>query len=178
MTIVIPLLGIALAVLAAYIASRPTEFGISRSIEIAAPPSVVFPLINDLHAWDGWSPWAKLDPKATSSFSGTDVGPGSSFAWDGNNQVGKGRMTIANSKPNDHVELRLDFEKPMRATNVARFVLQPTAHGTRVTWTMTGNNNFAAKAVNLVIDCDKMVGGMFDKGLASLKQVAEASVRI
>ncbi len=163
-----------LALLAVYVGTRPDAFSISRTARIAAPPAGVFPLVNDLHRWDDWSPWAKLDPTAKSSFTGDGAGPGTSFAWDGNNQVGKGSMTIVDSKANEFVRLRLDFEKPMRATNEAVFTFAPDGDGTRVTWTMSGRNKFMAKAMNLVIDCDRMVGGMFDKGLATLKGLAEA----
>ncbi|MGZ6134191.1 MAG: polyketide cyclase, partial [Myxococcaceae bacterium] len=49
-------------VLVIIIATRPATYRIERSTRIAAPPDVVFGLVNDFHAWDGWSPWAKLDP--------------------------------------------------------------------------------------------------------------------
>jgi hypothetical protein len=39
---------------------------------------------------------------------------------------------------------------------------------------MDGENNFMSKAFSLVMDMDKMIGGDFEKGLASMKTVAEA----
>ena len=42
-----------------------------------------------------------------------------------------------------------------------------------VTWTMTGTNSFMAKAVGLFMNFEKMCGGQFEQGLASLKAVVE-----
>jgi hypothetical protein len=40
---------------------------------------------------------------------------------------------------------------------------------------MTGQNNFMAKAIHLFMNMDKMIGGQFEKGLADMKSVVEAS---
>lgn len=166
-------LSIALGLLALYVATRPGTFSVTRSALIAAPPAAVFPHVDTLRNWEAWSPWAKLDPSAKSSYSGPASGRDASFAWDGNRNVGSGRMTIVDSRPGESVVFRLDFEKPMKGTNEAVFTFVPESNGTRVTWTMSGRNNFMAKAVNVVIDCNKMVGGMFDQGLADLAVIAE-----
>jgi hypothetical protein len=41
---------------------------------------------------------------------------------------------------------------------------------------MSGNNNFVAKAVVLFMNCDKMIGSQYEKGLASLKAVVESEM--
>ncbi len=46
---------------------------------------------------------------------------------------------------------------------------------TAVTWTMTGHNNFIAKAICLFMNIDKTVVGNFEKGLANLKAVVESA---
>ena len=80
-------------------------------------------------------------------------------------------------KPNEEVELKLEFLKPMQATNRALFTLTPVGDGTRVAWRMEGANNFAAKAASLVMNMDEMVGGTFERGLADLKALAEADAQ-
>ena len=159
------------------IALRPADFRISRSALIAAPPEVTFAQVNDLHKWEAWSPWAKLDPAAKQTYEGPPAGTGASFAWDGNNKVGAGKMTITDSRPSEFVRLRLEFLKPFKAVNTAELTFAPEGQQTRVTWTMSGKNNFMSKAVGLVINCDKMVGGDFEKGLASLNSAAGAMVK-
>jgi uncharacterized protein YndB with AHSA1/START domain len=156
------------------IASRPSGFRISRSATIPAPASVVFAEVNDFHRWNAWSPWARLDPTAQNTFAGAESGVGAVFHWKGNNQVGEGEMTMVESRPNELVRIRLEFLKPFKATNTAEFIFEAKGDETLVTWSMTGTNSFTAKAVVLVMNCDKMVGGMFEKGLANLTEVTQA----
>jgi uncharacterized protein YndB with AHSA1/START domain len=172
------LLGIAalVAVLAAYVALQPSRFEVKRSITITAPPAAVFPHVNDFHNWDAWSPWAKLDPAAKTSFEGPPSGVDAAFLWSGNKEIGEGRMTIVESKPNELVRIKLDFVKPFAGTSTAEFTFTPDVDNTVVTWSMSGNNNFLAKGFSLFVDCDKMMGGYFEKGLAQLKAVTEAGM--
>jgi uncharacterized protein YndB with AHSA1/START domain len=155
------------------IAGRPDEFTISRSADISVPPEKVFPHVNDLRQWKTWSPWAGLDPGMKSTFSGADAGAGAVMAWDGNNKVGAGKMAITESRPCDLIRFRLDFQKPMQATNTVEFTFRHAGGQTVVTWSMAGKNNLTGKLFGLFMDFDKMCGGQFERGLASLKSVAE-----
>jgi polyketide cyclase/dehydrase/lipid transport protein len=80
---------------------------------------------------------------------------------------------VTDAKPDQEVTMRLDFLTPMKQTNTAHFTLTPEGSGTRVTWSMSGNSNFVGKAFGLLMNTDKMVGGMFEQGLASMKKLAE-----
>jgi hypothetical protein len=160
-----------------FAATRPSEFRISRSALVSAPPDVVFPHVNDLHNWEAWSPWAKLDPAAHSSYEGPAAGAGAAFSWAGNHNIGEGRMTITESHPYDLVRFRLDFLKPFKGTNLAEFTFQPENGQTRVTWTMSGRYGFIPKLMGLFLNCDKMMGDQFEKGLADLNKVSGAIVR-
>ena len=172
---------IALAVLVAglvvVIALQPADFRVSRTATIAAPAPVVFAQVNDFHNWAAWSPWAKLDPAMKQTYEGAAAGPGAVYAWVGNREVGEGRMTIVESRPGDLVRVRLDFVKPFAGTSVAEFTFRPEGDRTAVTWTMTGEKNFVAKGIHLVMNMDRTIGDQFDKGLAAMKTVAEAAPR-
>ena len=157
------------------VATRPSDFRVSRSAVIAAPPEKVFPQVNELRNWEAWNPWGRLDPNCKMTYDGPPAGVGASYAWAGNNKVGEGRNTITESKLYELVRFRLEFAKPMKATNTAEFTFQPDGNQTIVTWTMTGKNNFAGKAFGLVVNCDQMIGGQFEKGLAQMKSLAEAA---
>lgn len=169
--------GLLATVLLVVIITRPEDFRITRSAVLPAAPAAVFAQVNDFHRWSQWSPWAALDPKAKISFFGPDSGPDASFAWSGNAEVGEGRMTIVESRPDERVGISLLFTKPFRATNYAEFTFRPERDGTRVTWTMTGQNNFLGKAMSLFVDCDKMIGAQFESGLANLGRAAAAAPR-
>jgi uncharacterized protein YndB with AHSA1/START domain len=157
------------------VALQPSDFRVTRTATIAAPPEAVFVQVNNLHRWEAWSPWAKLDPAAKNTYEGPAAGVGAAFAWSGNRQVGEGRMTITDSRPNEAVRMNLEFIKPFKATNITEFTFKPEGSQTVVTWTMSGKNNFISKAIGLFMDCDKMVGGQFEKGLAQMKSIAEAA---
>lgn len=164
-----------LVILVGVIAMQPSEFSLQRSATIAAPPATVFPLVNDFHNWEKWSPWAKLDPAMKTTYDGPASGKDASYAWVGNSQVGEGKMTILESTPDKRIELRLEFIKPFAAVNGTEFLFEPDGAGTKVTWTMTGKNGFVSKAFGLLMDMDKMVGGDFEKGLAQMKVAAESA---
>ena len=169
------LLALALIIflLSVVIAGRPDEFVVARATRVSAPPERVFPHVNELRKWEDWSPWAKIDPDAKNTFEGPASGVGSSMAWDGNNKVGAGKMTIVESRPSDMVGIRLEFLRPFQATNMAEFSFRPEGGQTVVSWSMTGKNNFFFKVFGLLMNCDDMVGKDFEKGLASLKAVVE-----
>ena len=161
----------------AIVAMQPADYTVSRSTTVDAPPEKVFDQVNNFHKWETWSPWAKLDPAMKTSYSGPESGPGASYAWIGNNEVGEGKMTIAESHPSEHVKIDLEFIKPWQATNVTEFVFKPEGDRTNVTWTMSGHNNFAGKAFGLLMNMDKMIGGDFEKGLNQMKVAAESAPR-
>ena len=90
---------------------------------------------------------------------------------------GAGRIAITDSVPPSRVSLALDMSRPFAAHNTVDFVLEPNDAGTRVmtkvTWAMQGRQPFMAKVMSLFINCDKMVGSQFERGLAKLKALAE-----
>jgi hypothetical protein len=110
-------------------------------------------------------------------FGGTEGAVGSTYAWEGNSKVGKGKMTLTGAE-SAKVAIRLEFLEPMASTSVATFALAPEGAGTRVTWSMDGDQNYVAKVMCIFMNMDKMVGGDFEKGLASLKQVSEAAALV
>lgn len=172
-------LGVLIAVFLIVVAFQPSTFRVERSITIAAPAAAVFPHLNDLRKAQVWSSWKKFDPAAKYTFEGAPEGQGAIGTWEGNNDIGAGRQTIVESKPNELVRLRLDFLKPMESTCTGEFTLKPAASagGTTVTWALYGENNFIGKAFCLFMNQDKMIGGPFEEGLASLKALVEGGAK-
>jgi len=160
---------VVIAVLAVVVALQPSDFTVQRSAVIPAPPATVFPMVDDFRRWAEWSPWDKIDPQMKRTFSGPAAGKGAKYAWVGNNEVGEGDMTITESKPNELILNDLHFVKPMEGTSLTEFKFTPEGAGTRVSWKMSGTNNFVGKAMCLVMNMDKMVGGKFDEGLNAMK---------
>jgi len=170
------LIGIAVVLIAlcGIIAMQPDTYSVTRTVEIAAPPADVFALINDFHKWDGWSPWAKLDPNMKTTHSGAPAGAGASYYWIGNDDVGEGNMTIIDSRPNEKVQIKLAFLKPFESSAVNEFTITPAGAGSRVEWAMKGESNFMSKGFGLAMGgMDKAIGPDFEKGLAQMKALAE-----
>ena len=170
-------IAIAIAVLIAgilgFAATKPDTFRVQRAAGIKAPPEKVFALINDFKRWDAWSPWEKKDPAMKRTWGAVTSGKGAMYAWDGNSDVGKGSMEIAESVPSSRVALKLDFEKPFEAHNIVTFTLEPKGDVTNVTWAMQGPAPFLTKVIQVFCDMDSMVGKDFEAGLASLKKLTE-----
>lgn len=156
-----------------YAATRPDTFRIQRSVKIVAPPDKIFPLINDFHNWQAWSPWEKKDPAMKKTHSGASQGKGAVLKWDGNKDVGTGRMEALESIPFEKVVIKLDFLKPFEAHNTAEFTVSAAGNVTDVTWAMYGPQPYMMKVMGLLCSMDKMVGKDFETGLANLKQLAE-----
>ena len=169
------IIGFLIVVLLAIIAMQPAAFRIVRSARIAAPAAAIFPHVNNLRAWEAWSPFEKLDPAMKRTYEGAQAGTGASYAWSGNSKAGEGRCTIMESHPDTLVRLKLEFVRPFACTNAVDFTFKPEGNQTVVTWDMTGENNFMAKGFSLFVNMDKMVGGEFEKGLANMKMVVEGS---
>jgi hypothetical protein len=171
------LIGVAIlvAAFAVFVAMQPDELNIARSTTIAAPAPAVFDQVNDLRKWDNWSPWAKLDPAAKVSFEGAQAGQGAVFKWSGNDKIGEGKMTVTDSRPGDFVKIKVEFIKPFEGSNVSEFSFKPDGNRTAVTWSSSGrNDNFFMKAICLVMNMQKTLGGEMEKGLAQMKSVVEA----
>lgn len=170
-------LAVIIAVFIVVVALQPKEFRVARSATMSAPPSAVFAEVNDFHKWEAWNPWGKIDPAMKQTYEGAPAGVGAIYTWTSNHEVGEGRMTITESRPSDLIRIKLEFYKPFAATNMAEFTFTPDGDRTVVTWSMTGEKNFMAKAIHLFVSMDRMIGGQFEKGLAEMKAITEAPPR-
>lgn len=159
--------------LLAYAATKPDTFRVQRAINIKASPDKVFPLIDDFRHQASWSPWEKKDPAMKKTLSGAASGKGAVYAWNGNSEVGTGRIEITDSTPTSKVTMKLDMLKPFEGHNIVEFTVDAAGDSTRVTWAMHGPQPYIAKLMSVFMDCDKMVGKDFEAGLASLKTIAE-----
>ncbi len=159
------------AVFAFYVAVLPATATVARMATIAAPPAEVFARVNDLHKWQDWSPWARLDPNAKVVFEGPAAGEGAMFAWWGNSDVGEGRMTLVESKPNEKIKFRIDLAKPLAGSNTSEFMFEPEGNGTYVIWKMTGERTFLQRAMCVVFNAEKVAGDQFEQGLVNLDAV-------
>jgi uncharacterized protein YndB with AHSA1/START domain len=171
--VIAAVLAIAIAIVLILAATKPDAFSVQRAIVIAAPAERVFPLINDFHRWGAWSPWENKDPAMQRSFTGAASGKGAVYGWEGNKNVGSGRMEILEADAPSKILIKLDFLKPFEAHNTAEFTMLPQGAGTHLTWVMRGPAPFISKLMQVFMNLDSMIGKDFEVGLASLKKLAE-----
>lgn len=172
-TIIAVVLAVAIAVVLVLASGKPDEFRYERSILVDAPADRIFPFVNDFKKWIVWSPYEVKDPDMKRTYGDRTEGVGAVYAWDGNKNVGSGRMEIADEARPERLRIKLDFFRPFKANNVAEFSFTETPEGTRVVWAMTGKNTLMGKVMCTVMNVDRMVGDDFDKGLRALKAAAE-----
>ena len=156
------------------VAVQPSDFRVERTTTVAAPAANVFAQVNDLHKWDAWSPWAKLDPNVKISFEGPEAGQGAAISWAGNDKVGEGKMILTESRPNELVKTRVDMVKPFEVSSTSEFTFKPEGDQTSITWSVATHHNFMQKALCLIMGGKKMMGGLMEKCLAQMKSVVES----
>ena len=174
LAIIAVVLAIAIAIVLILAAAKPDTFTVQRAAVVKAPPEKIFPLINDFHRWGTWSPWEGKDPGMKRTYSGTASGRGAVYAWDGNKNVGSGRMEILDASSPSKIVIKLDFLKPFEAHNTAEFTMLPQGDGaTNISWVMHGPAPFMSKMMQVFMNIDSMVGKDFEIGLSNLKKLTE-----
>jgi uncharacterized protein YndB with AHSA1/START domain len=168
-------LAIIVVVLIVIVTLQPSDFRVTRNATISASAPAVFAQVNDFHKWEAWNPWGKIDPAMKHTYEGAPAGTGAIYTWIGNKEVGEGRMTIVESRPSDLIRIKMEFFKPFAGISTAEFTFKPESKQTAVTWSMSGDKNFMAKAIHLFMNMDKMIGGQFEKGLAEMKSIVEGA---
>ena len=173
LAIVVAVVLATIAAILIYAATRPDSFRVERSATMNAPAEKIFPYIDGLKRWTEWSPYEGRDPAMKRAYSGAESGKGAVYEWDGNDNVGKGRMEIVDSTPPHRVVIKLDFLKPFEGHNMAELIVEPKGGQTIVTWAMYGPSTFMTKLIGIFMDMDDMIGRDFAAGLAKLKTVVE-----
>jgi hypothetical protein len=171
--IIAVIIAIAIAIVLILAATKPNTLRVQRATSVAAPADLIFPLINDFQRWRTWSPYENKDPAMKRSYEGPASGRGAVYAWDGNSNVGSGRMEILEALAPSKITIKLDFFKPFEGHNTAEFTMLPQGDVTHLTWTMVGPAVFMSKVMQVFMNLDHMIGRDFEAGLANLKKLAE-----
>src|ERR1700704_6325347 len=166
-------LAVAIAIVLIFAATKPDTFSVQRATTVKAPPEKIFSLINDFHQWGSWSPYENKDPAMKRSYSGAESGKGAVYGWEGNKNVGSGRMEILDTSVPTKIVIKLDFFTPFEGHNTAEFTMLPQGDVTNVTWMMHGPAVFISKVMQVFINLDNMIGKDFEAGLANLKRLTE-----
>ena len=173
LAVIAVILAIAIAVVLVLASTKPNTLRVQRATSIRAPADKIFPMINDFQQWRTWSPYEEKDPDMKRTYEGADRGKGAVYAWDGDKNVGSGRMEILEAAVPSKITIKLDFFKPFEGHNTAEFTMLPQGDVTNLTWTMSGPAVFMSKLMQVFMNLDHMIGRDFEVGLANLKKLAE-----
>jgi hypothetical protein len=172
-TIIAVVIALAVAVILILAAMKPSTFSVRRAATMNAPAEKIFAVLGDFHQWRGWSPWENKDPEMKRTYEGPERGKGAIYAWDGNKNVGSGRMEILEATTPSKILIKLDFFKPFEGHNTAEFTMSPQGSATNVDWVMRGPAPFMFKVMDIFMSCDNMIGKDFEAGLVNLKTLVE-----
>jgi uncharacterized protein YndB with AHSA1/START domain len=155
---------------------QPDSYTVERSATIAAPPEVVFEHMNDFEKWQQFNAWGDSDPNAVYTYSDVSSGVGANFHWKGNSDMGEGRMTILESRPNEYVKVDLEFIKPFEGKAMTEYVIAPADGGTQLTQRMSSDHNFFSKIMCMFMDMDQMIGEKFEEGQRRMQKALNGQV--
>src|SRR3979411_719262 len=162
---------IVIAIVLILAATKPNTFSVRRATTVKAPPERIFALIKDFHQWGSWSPYETKDPAMKRSFSGAADGEGAVYGWEGNKNVGSGRMEILDTSEPSKIVIKLDFFAPFEGHNTAEFTILHHGDATKLTWMMHGPASFMSKVMQVFINLDKTIGKYFEIRPANLKRL-------
>lgn len=151
----------------------PKTAHVERSILIDAPRATVFTVLNGFRQFDRWSPWAGIDPNATTSYEGPQAGVGAKMSWSGNAEVGTGSQEVLESVPYERLKVRLTFGD-FPGEFMASYTLAAEGSGTKMTWSFDGDYGGSILGRYFGLMSDAMLGPDYEKGLGQLKQLAES----
>jgi len=149
----------------------PKTYTLSRTTMINAPDSIVYKNIADFNNFLKWNPWYKMEPTAKVVITGTPGQPGHMYTWNGD-KTGQGEMTIKNVTPLKFIEHELRFIKPFEGVADNKFTLEQVPEGTKVDWTMIGQNKSTMEKW-MGLTMGMMMGKDFENGLRDLKELSE-----
>jgi effector-binding domain-containing protein len=156
----------------------PKESLVERSIDIDAPITMVYESVNSLQDWEKWSPWEERDPNSEKKYDGEPGAIGSSYYWNGNDDVGEGTMTITEAQAGESVTVKLEFIRPWPGEADAKVVLAANEDGsTKATWHFSSVSPYPYNVMNIFMNMDDMLGPDYEKGLGYLKRMVERQTK-
>jgi hypothetical protein len=168
-------LAVLIGIMAGVAFGLPAHVTVTRSKSIAAPESVVFPYLNNLHQFSEWSPWQERDPQMQVTYGGPEQGKGAQVKWaSAKPSIGTGSMEITESEPNRNIDLAVNFNG---LDGTGSYHLVPDGSGSKVTWNFGYESGSSPLKRWKALMLDGFVGAEYSAGLEKLKQKIESERR-
>lgn len=148
------------------------EYSVEREITVNKPRREVFDSVKHLKNQDNYSKWVRMDPNMKKDFRGSDGTVGFVYAWDGNDDAGKGEQEIKSITEGERVDVEVRFKKPMEGVAYAPIITEGVSENqTKVKWGMKGKSSYPFNFMNLFID--GILGKDIETSLVDLKGILE-----
>lgn len=167
-------IGALLVLLILFAAVRSGDYYLERSIVINKPVPQVFKNVTDFKTWQSWSAWDSLDPNAKNEYSEMMHKVGAYHYWNGNDDIGEGKIEITELEENKKFTCKLTFIRPFESESMTSMILTETETGTEIKWTMEGTIPFPIGLFMAASSMDSQVGPDYEKGLTNLKAFVES----
>lgn len=162
---------------AIYVAVQPNDFSFNRSKVINAPTEVIYNTVNEFKEWPRFSPWLEQDTMAQISYGEKTSGIDASYSWNGE-ILGVGSMTTLNTVENSSIDQRIDFIEPFETTSNVNWSFEPESNGTKVTWSMSGDQDFMTKLfVAISGSIEDNTAPDFERGLFKLDSIVQSDMK-
>ncbi|WP_111307503.1 SRPBCC family protein [Confluentibacter sediminis] len=163
---------------AIYIAVQPNEFSFSRSRVMKAPAPVIFKKINDFENWQVFSPWIERHPNTEITYGTKHFGVGATYNWHGA-VLGEGSIKTVAANENQFMSQHMSTLKPYESESEIHWDLEPTDEGTKVTWSIEGEQSFMAKMyATFTGSVETHMGPDFERGLFKLDSIVTADMKV
>ncbi len=150
----------------------PAKWRVEQAVTISAPPTAIFPYLNNLKKWRDWTVWYDGKPDLQVEYSGPATGVGATSRWQDDD--GRGVMKIMNSRPNTLVEYMLIFDGGEWVMDGA-LRLTPVAGGkTELVWRAGGEAGANPLQRYMALAIRLFVGRDFGRSLEKLRAMVEA----
>ncbi|WP_040282437.1 SRPBCC family protein [Psychroserpens damuponensis] len=161
---------------AIYVAVQPNDYTFNRSKIIKAPVPVVYNVVNDFKEWPRFSPWIEQDKDAILTFDEVTSGVGAGYSWEGE-ILGIGNAKTIDVLNNKKINQEIEFVKPFESISNINWDFEHVEEGTKVTWSMTGKQDFMTKLyVAVAGSIEKNTGPDFERGLFKLDSIVRADM--
>jgi hypothetical protein len=168
-------LAVLIGIMAGVAFGLPAHVTVTRSKSIAAPESVVFPYLNNLHQFSDWSPWQQRDPRLKVTYAGPEQGKGAQVKWASDKpSIGTGSMEITESEPNRNIDLAVNFNG---LDGTGSYHIAPDGSGSKVTWSFGYESGSSPLKRWKALMLDGFVGAEYSTGLERLKEKIESERR-
>ena len=146
-------------------------FNVQREVTISKPVEEVFAIIADFNSWRLWSPWLCQEPECPVAIQGEPGHEGHAQTWDGT-RIGSGEMMLMSIESPRHLKYKITFLKPWKSQSKVNFEFSGEGDNTKVIWSMQGTLPIFMFFMRKMMTA--LVGSDYERGLAMLKEFAEA----